>query len=166
MITYLSIIQFCLLFAVPTQVCQWHNYTKANVKFWIPDDWKQNKTEEIEETYTLEYSSPDDGVVLSFSVMFSQDLEASLAELDRTLGEQLEDIEMLSEPEMIDLNGMQGVMTEIKGKMAGQAIQMGVFVLDTNGQILLILGMAQEKAMQKYGDAIDKILKSIELLEE
>lgn len=166
MISYLSIFQICLLWAVPTQLFQWHNYTEANVKFWIPEDWKQNSNVETAETYMLEFSSPDEGVSLSFSVMAAQDLEASLSELERTLNEQLEDLEMLSEPEMIDLNGMQGVATELKGFMAGLPVQMGVFVLDTNGQILLILGLAQEKAMKKYGETIDKILKSIELLEK
>ncbi|MCP4439179.1 MAG: hypothetical protein GY810_09575 [Aureispira sp.] len=166
MISYLSILHVCLLLISPTQLNQWHNYTEANIKFWIPDNWNQTETDESETDYLMEFSSPDEAVAISFSVMAATDLEASLDELDRTLGEQLKDIEMLSEPELIEMNGLQGVMTEIKGEMAGQAVQMGVFVLDTDGQILLILGLAQEKAMRKHGKTIDKVMKSIKLLEK
>lgn len=93
--------------------------------------------------------------------MEANQIEEALIELESIMQMQLTNPSMTMEPEVVNLNGMMGVVTELTGTMKGTPIQLGVFIIDSPQNVLLVLGMGDKITLKKYNKALDKIIKSI-----
>lgn len=136
-----------------------YTYQAAQVQFWYPNEWQ---IEEEDKLVTLQ--SMDGALTISFSIMQASEMEAALVELESIVQTQLANPSFTTEPEIIDLNGMEGVMAELMGTMDGQSIRLGVFIVSSPQNVLLILGMGKEEALGKYNKELQKIIKSIQPL--
>src|SRR5688572_19086317 len=91
-----------------------YTYQAAQVQFWYPNEWQ---IEEEDKLVTLQ--SMDGALTISFSIMQASEMEAALVELESIVQTQLATPSFTTEPEIIDLNGMEGVMAELMGTMDG-----------------------------------------------
>lgn len=136
-----------------------YTYQAAQVQFWYPNEWQ---IEEEDKLVTLQ--STDGALTISFSIMQASEMQAALTELESIVQTQLANPSFTTEPEIIDLNGMEGVMAELMGTMDGLSIRLGVFIVSSPQNVLLILGMGKEEALGKYNKELQKIIKSIQPL--
>lgn len=136
-----------------------YTYQAAQVQFWYPSEWKIDEAEKL-----VTVQSPDDALNINFSIMQASEMEAAMVELESIVQTQLANPSFTTEPEIIQLNGMEGVMAELSGTIDGANIRMGVFIIDSPQNVLLILGMGKEIAMNKYNKELQKIIQSIKAI--
>lgn len=133
-----------------------YTYQAAQVEFWYPNEWQIEEEEKVATLQNLEGS-----LSITFSIMEANQIEEALIELESIMQMQLTNPSMTMEPEVVNLNGMMGVVTELTGTMKGTPIQLGVFIIDSPQNVLLVLGMGDKITLKKYNKALDKIIKSI-----
>jgi hypothetical protein len=93
--------------------------------------------------------------------MEADQIEEALIELEAIIQTQLTQPNITTEPEIVELNGMMGVVSELEGRINGSPVQLGVFIIDSPQNVLLVLGMGHELTLQKHNRILDKIIKSI-----
>jgi len=133
-----------------------YTYQAAQVQFWYPNEWQIDEVEKVATVQSLEGS-----LSITFSIMEANQIEEALAELESIMLTQLTNPVITTEPELVELQGMDGVMTELKGTMNGTTVQLGVFIIDSPQNVLLVLGIGHEDALKKYNKELNKIIKSI-----
>lgn len=133
-----------------------YTYQAAQVEFWYPNEWQ---IEEVEKVATLQNS--DGSLSITFSIMEADQIEEALIELEAIIQTQLTQPKITTEPEIVELNGMMGVVSELEGSINGSPVQLGVFIIDSPQNVLLVLGMGHELTLQKNNKILDKIIKSI-----
>ena len=84
-----------------------------------------------------------------------------MQDLEQLVAEQVQAPTWCSAPDLIDLNGIMGVGAEVQGQVDGQPIQMGLFLLERPNQVLLVVGLGDQKALKEHQESLDKILQSI-----
>jgi predicted Zn-dependent protease len=131
-------------------------YQAGQVQFWYPESWQ---IDEVEKVATLQNSEGE--LSISFSILPAEGIEEALNDLESIVLTQLNDPKTTSEPEIIEMNGMQGVVTELEGTMKGIAVQLGVFIIDGPENVLLVLGMGHKRSLSTYKKELNKIIKSI-----
>ena len=133
-----------------------YTYQAAQVEFWYPNEWQ---IEEIEKVATLQ--NGDGSLSITFSIMEADQIEEALIELEAIIQTQLVQPNITTDPEIVELNGMMGVVSELEGSINGSPVQLGVFIIDSPQNVLLVLGMGHELTLQKHNKILDKIIKSI-----
>lgn len=133
-----------------------YTYQAAQVEFWYPNEWQ---IEEVEKVATLQNNGGS--LSITFSIMEADQIEEALIELEAIIQTQLTNPSITTEPEIIELNGMMGVVSELEGNINGSPVQLGVFIIDSPQNVLLVLGMGHELTLQKHNKILDKIIKSI-----
>ena len=81
-------------------------YQAGQVQFWYPENWE---IDEVEQVATLQNIEGD--LSISFSVISTEGIEKALSDLESIVLTQLNDPVTTSEPEIIEMNGMQGVVS-------------------------------------------------------
>ncbi len=133
-----------------------YTYQAAQVQFWYPNEWKMEEDEKVATLQSLEGA-----LSITFSIMEADRIEEALVELESIMLTKLTNPSMTTDPKVVQLHGMEGVMTELKGTMNGTSVQLGVFIIDSPQNVLLVLGMGQAEALKKYNEELNKIIKSI-----
>ncbi|BDS15494.1 hypothetical protein [Aureispira anguillae] len=133
-----------------------YTYQAAQVEFWYPNEWQVEEAERVTVLQNI-----DQSLSITFSIMEAEKIEEALIELESIMQTQLTNPTITTEPEIIELNGMMGVVAELNGTLDGNLVQLGVFIIDSPQNVLLVLGMGHKKALQQYNKALDKIIKSI-----
>ncbi|MBL4650336.1 MAG: hypothetical protein JKY03_11450 [Aureispira sp.] len=133
-----------------------YTYQAAQVEFWYPNEWQ---IEEEEKVATLQ--NRDGSLSITFSIMEADQIEEALIELEAIIQTQLTQPNITTDPEIVELNGMMGVVSELEGTINGSPVQLGVFIIDSPQNVLLVLGMGHELTLQKHNRILDKIIKSI-----
>ena len=131
-------------------------YQAGQVQFWHPEGWE---IDEIEQVATLQNNEGD--LSISFSVISAEGIEEALNDLESIVLTQLNDPVTTSEPEIIEMNGMQGVVIEMQGTMNNISVQLGIFIIDCPENVLLVLGMGHKRSLNTYKKELNKIIKSI-----
>ncbi|MGH1335135.1 MAG: hypothetical protein ACRBFS_03340 [Aureispira sp.] len=135
---------------------QWFLHQTAKVGFWYPDNWQLENQEEV---VRLQHTTS--GLSVTFTLLEDTQMEEALQGLERLVAEQVQNPTWSSAPELIDLNGIMGVGAEVQGNLDGQPIQMGLFLLERPHQVLLVVGLGDQKALKEHQESLDKILQSI-----
>ncbi|MCH2021941.1 MAG: hypothetical protein MK207_05620 [Saprospiraceae bacterium] len=131
-------------------------YQAGQVQFWYPENWE---IDEVEQVATLQNIEGD--LSISFSVISTEGIEKALSDLESIVLTQLNDPVTTSEPEIIEMNGMQGVVSEMEGTMNNISVQLGVFIIDGPLNVILVLGMGHKRSLSTYKKELNKIIKSI-----
>ena len=134
-----------------------YTYQAAQVQFWYPSEWDVKEEEKVATLQSFEGA-----LSITFSIMQANQIEDALIELESIVQTQLTNPTITTDPEIVDLHGMAGVMTELEGTMEGNFVQLGVFIIDSPQNVLLVLGMGRKKALKKYNKELTKIINSIE----
>lgn len=134
-----------------------YTYQAAQVQFWYPSEWEVKEEEKVATLQSFEGA-----LSITFSIMQANQIEDALIELESIVQTQLTNPTITTDPEIVDLHGMSGVMTELEGTMEGSFVQLGVFIIDSPQNVLLVLGMGRKKALKKYNKELTKIINSIE----
>lgn len=134
-------------------------YQAAQVEFWHPTKWEISEEDKVVTLQTMEGA-----LSITFSIMKADDLENALIELETLVQTQLNEPTMTAEPEIIRFNQLEGVMMEMSGTMNGEIVRLGIFVIDSPQNVLLILGLGQEKVLNKYSKELNKIIQSIKAI--
>ena len=85
-------------------------------------------------------------------------------DLESIMNEQLSDPSIIETPEIIEINGMQGVALGMQGFMKGMQVQVGLFLIERPQKVLLVLGIGEKTTLTQYEDELNKIIKSIKPL--
>jgi hypothetical protein len=133
-----------------------YTYQAAQVEFWYPSEWQ---IEEVEKVATLQNS--DGSLSITFSIMAADQMEEALIELESIIQAQLTQPNITTDPKIIELNGMMGVVSEVEGSINGSPVQLGIFIIESPQNVLLVIGMGHELTLQKNNKILDKIIKSI-----
>lgn len=133
-----------------------YTYQAAQVEFWYPNEWQIEETEKVA---TLQNS--DGSLSITFSIMAADQIEEALIELETIIQTQLTEPNITTDPKIVELNGMMGVVSELEGSINGSPVQLGVFIIDSPQNVLLVIGMGHELTLQKNDKILDKIIKSI-----
>lgn len=136
---------------------QWFIYQAAEVSFWYPDNWE---LEQQETTVRLQHTAS--GLSVTFTLLEDTQMEEAFQGLEQLVAEQVEEPTWSSDPALIDWNGIMGVGAEVEGKIEGQPIQMGLFLLERPQKVLLVIGLGDQAALQEHQESLDKILQSIQ----
>ena len=131
-------------------------YQAGQVQFWYPENWE---IDEVEQVATLQNIEGD--LSISFSVISTEGIEKALSDLESIVLTQLNDPVTTSEPEIIEMNGMPGVVSEMEGTMNNISVQLGVFIIDGPLNVILVLGMGHKRSLSTYKKELNKIIKSI-----
>jgi len=134
-----------------------YTYQAAQVQFWYPSEWEVSEAERVVTAQTI-----DGALSMTFSIMQADQIEEALMELESIIQTRVTLPQITAEPELVELKGMQGVMTEVEGTMEGKEVQLGVFIIDSPQNVLLVLGVGQKEALKKYNQDLNKVIQSIE----
>jgi hypothetical protein len=138
---------------------QWFLYQPAEVGFWYPDNWQLEQQASV---VRLQHAAS--GLSVTFTLLEDTQMETALQELEQIVAEQVQDPQWSSPPDLIELNGLLGVAAEVRGTLDERPIQMGVFLLERPGQVLLVVGLGYQTALQEHQESLNKILQSIKPL--
>lgn len=134
-------------------------HPESGVVVDVPNSWNVSGDEN-----SLSASTKDDLAHLYFVVMPADSMEAALNSLDAELGKVVQNLSH-GEAQQIDLNGMQAVTVEGKGTVEGHGVEVGVMVVKTpKDKVLMVFGLIAEQGSKKHHKALVKILNSLKPL--
>lgn len=159
---FFSLVLLLLLGYSPSQAQierQWFIHQAAKISFWYPDTWQLEHKEQV---VHLQHAAS--GLSVTFTLLEDTQMEEALQDLEQLVAEQVTDPTWSNVPNLIALNGITGVGAEVQGKLDGQPIQMGLFLLERPNQVLLVVGLGNQTALKKHQEHLNKILQSIKPL--
>lgn len=96
-----------------------YTYQAAQIEFWYPNKWQI-----IEEEKVATLQNIDGSLSMTFSIMEADKMEEALIDLESIMQTQLTNPMITTDPEIIALNEMMGVVSELKGTMHGSLVQL------------------------------------------
>lgn len=131
-------------------------HPESGVSVDIPNNWKVSG-----DANSLNAETKDGEAALFFQVMGADNVDAALAALDGELAKVVQDLKH-GEGKNVKMNGMQGKSVEGTGTVSGKPVEVGVIVLKTpKDKVLLVFGIVSKAAVKKHQRALTGILKSI-----
>ena len=134
-------------------------YQPAKVHIQLIEGWQ---VEENDQVSIVQHEGGE--LSLSLSVLDAEKIEEALMDLESIMNEQLSDPSIIETPEIIEINGMQGVALGMQGFMKGMQVQVGLFLIERPQKVLLVLGIGEKTTLTQYEDELNKIIKSIKPL--
>ena len=156
-----SFYKLTLLFAI---LCLGSFATKAQetltspsgLKVTVPKGWKH----QVGQDNDLSIYSADDLAHFVFIDIASSSLEAALNEAEKQIKKLVNDLKE-GEPQTNQLNGLDAMFVDAKGKVDGQAMDLGILLVKNGDHVLFVFGIVAEVAGNQYDKAIDSMIKSI-----
>jgi hypothetical protein len=131
--------------------------SKAKVSIWFPDTWSMEKQAEM-----LVISDPAEEVGLMFITVPARKLDDVLNELDKQIAQFATDVTLVGKPERTQLNGMNAVLVDGKGKAEGKSVGLSVVVVERPGrQALVVLGAIESSKLKKHEKTLLKVIQSL-----
>ena len=132
-------------------------HAAAKVSIEIPAGYK---VEAGENNMTITDPAGELGVF--FLILESDDLQKALKAVDKEVGKVAKGVKWDDEPSEVKLNGMDAVGLDGKGTVDGVAAELGVMLVNTPAdKILLVLGAVESDKAKKHEAAVEGMLKSI-----
>jgi hypothetical protein len=103
-------------------------------------------------------------ISVSLRTLKTTKIEEALMELESLIRDQISDPEITSDPKIIEINGMQGVVMDMQGYLKGMRVQVGIFLIERPPHVLMLLGMGKKTALQQYEKELNSIINSIKPL--
>lgn len=131
--------------------------TKAKVSIWFPDDWSMEK-----QGTTLVISDPAEEVGLAFLTVPAKKLDDVLDELDKQIAGFATDVTLDGQPERTQINGMNAVLVDGKGKAEGKKVGLSIAVVERPGsQALVVFGAVELSRLKKHEKTLVKVFQSL-----
>jgi hypothetical protein len=124
-----------------------------NLETSVPETWKI-----LEENGSIEVSSPNGDIMISFQSFPESELEAVLAGLDQMMKETITDLKPVSESDVIEINGLQVMMSDAHGNMDGVPVQLAIFLVPSDSMVLLILGIARSDSKEEDIQGLETVI--------
>jgi predicted Zn-dependent protease len=134
-------------------------HQSAQVHLKYPDGWYIDKHEKM---VTLQQLGGE--ISVSLRTLKTTKIEEALMELESLIRDQISDPEITSDPKIIEINGMQGVVMDMQGYLKGMRVQVGIFLIERPPHVLMLLGMGKKTALQQYEKELNSIINSIKPL--
>lgn len=132
-------------------------HAAAKVSIDVPDGWKIDAEED-----NMTITDAADECAIFFIVLETDDLHKALDAIDSELSKVAKNIKWEDKPSELKLNGMDAIALDGKGKIDGTDADMGVMLINTPAdKILLVLGAVESAKSSKHEADVEKILKSI-----
>jgi len=128
----------------------------AGIKMSVPKGWKV-KTDEDD----LEITSPDDLVMMFFSVIEPKDIDAAVKELDKELGKLMKKVQSGKIKES-KVNGMKLYELEGSGYIEGLKVDWGIYIVNAKKPVFIISIFLP--GWKKWGKTLDAFGESIKPL--
>lgn len=156
--TYFAAIILAVLFAVsPIMAQETFDFDYGKVTLTVPSKWNF-----AIEGNSLQVSSPDEKVQLSFEVITVEELEEAATHMGEELAEAFPDIE-IGEVEETKVNGMD--LISVGGYCEGGKKYAGYDLIVTkNSKVLVVTGIIDSSMKEKYAKDVMNLYKSIKPL--
>jgi hypothetical protein len=132
-------------------------HSAAQVSIDVPAGYK---VEADEDSMTI--SDPAGELGVFFVVLDADALDEALKAVDKEVGKLAKGVKWDDKPSEMKLNGMDAVGLDGKGTIDGTAAELGVLLVNTPAdKILLVLGAVESDKASKHEAAVSSMLKSI-----
>jgi hypothetical protein len=133
----------------------------AKVEIDVPTGWKMASPKNEPDVLTL--TDPTNEVGMIFIVTDSKDLKKVVEELDKRLANVATDIKWaFPKPQSDKLNGMEALYNKGNGKVNGKDADLGLVLLHTpSDKILLIFDAVETAKKEAHKAEISKLVASI-----
>jgi len=130
----------------------------GRVKIWVPPSWHvDDKTAD-----TLIMDAPDGTVSIGMTVVDGQDLGAALLGVAANTVIGFEELTLIGEPVSAQLNGMDALFQDARGRYQGRAVDVSVGVIDTPAdKYLLVFGEAATGQFAQHEPTLQRVLDGI-----
>ena len=115
----------------------------------------------VDEEGSLELSSPNNDIMISFQSFPESELAAVLVGLEQMIGETVSELKPVSEPDVVEINGLQVMLSDARGKMDGIPVQIGIFLVPADEMVLLILGIARSDSKAEDIEGLDIVIGNL-----
>lgn len=136
----------------------WFLCSDIGITFWLPSHWQRLPagTDGVQQI-----STPDNGLVILLMTMESKQLDVLLQEVGTML---LSSIDQLSytHKELTTINGLHTFVLHGDARTEHIPISLSLYFVKHNGQILMLLCMANAQAEQDYQTARQQVFSSIQ----
>lgn len=127
--------------------------TEVDLETEVPETWEIR-----EDTASIEVSSPNHDILISFQSFPESELEAVLAGLEQMMAETIEGLTPVSEPSIIEINDLQVMMSDAKGNMDNISVQIAIFLVPSDTRVLLILGIARSDSKAEDIQGLETVI--------
>lgn len=128
-------------------------HPEAYITITLPAGWLYEADETTLKTYT-----EDESLAFTFSILYSDDMDVALGEIDNMLMTDFEEI-TLGEAEEMDFNGLYGIF--ISGTADDLECAFAVIDSPVENMSMLMSGWAAPQVLETYWEDIQLILSSI-----
>ncbi len=135
-------------------------FEATQIRTLSPENWKIEKTAD-----GIGLVSPNDEIMLDFQEFPESETEEVLQGLERMLMENIEDLQAVGEPDVLDVNGLDLLVSELKGVVDGVEVQIGIFLVEKNNTALLITFMARSDANPKHIKELQLVLGGLHVID-
>lgn len=154
-----SCLVLAVVFCLPAVgLAKWHSLSGLKLKVNIPKDWKVESQGDV---LTAAPASEEVGLLL-WELGGVKSLKEAGDALDKELGKFVKDIKVTGDPEETEVNGLKMVFIDAQGYAQEELVELSVALVNNGrGKFLLVLGMAEPKAVKKYEKQLLGIVTSI-----
>ncbi|MFT3698430.1 MAG: hypothetical protein QM831_35125 [Kofleriaceae bacterium] len=129
----------------------------GQVKMTIPHGWQVNGDGD-----TMNIESPDHSVDLQVTVVDGSDLAATLVGVGVGMLVGYDDLALEGAPVSGQINGMNALFQDGRGKFHGEPVNLSVGLIDTPAnKFLLVVGEAEPGAFEEHRHAIKHFIEDI-----
>lgn len=152
-----AFVAFLMLPALSALAGDYH-HEKTGVSITIPDSWEVEADEDM-----LSCNPKDETVGLVFVAVPAEALAEAVEEMEKALRSTVQGFEEKGDAEEVEINGMSGLIGEGTGKIEGEAVEVGILLLDApkRGMFILAIGIAKADLADNHARAVEGILKSL-----
>jgi hypothetical protein len=145
--------------AAPGQSVETERVDEAGrVKLWVPPGW----TVDDSNADSLIVTAPDRAVSLDVTMLDGKDLGTALLAVATAAVIGYDDLQLVGSPVSGEINGMNALFQDGRGKYHGEDVELSVGVIDTPAEkFLLVVGEADSAAYAEHEHTIREFMHRI-----
>lgn len=133
-------------------------HAAGQVRLWVPPSWRVDDAT----ANTLFMDAPDGTVSIGVTVVDGDSLGAALVGVATGTLIGFEDLALVGEPVTAQLNGMDALFQDGRGRHRGEAVEVSVGIIDTPAdKYLLVIGEAASGQFAQHEGTIQQVLEGI-----
>lgn len=133
----------------------------AGISIWFPDNWKVSTEESL-----LEAEAPDEDAYAQLLVLENvSSMEEAVKIYTEELDKVIKDVEITTDAEEVELNGLNFFITEGIGTVSGVKMQVGIaLILTPKPGIVMMVTINTLESNVKYEKDFKKIVNSVKAI--
>jgi hypothetical protein len=137
---------------------RWHTLPKVKLKIDIPKAWQVATEGDV----LTAMPAGQDVALMIWEAGKASNIEQAAGALDAELGKVIKNARQKGEPQVVEINGLKAIFQDGVGRAEGKRIEWSVGLIENGrGKVLLILGMAEPRAVKKYEKLLERVLTSV-----